>query len=358
MHSPRTEQLLAQNLAARPSPAKAAGDGAAAESPSAAGCGAANDLADRVAAALERARPLVRTAAANYPEHRKCFSCHHQTLPMLAVRSAGGTRGEADVALLKTQAEFIQKSFEGQIEDLRKGTGIGGRALTVGYGLWSLSLAGWKADETTAAMVTYLVKTQYDDGHWDVHTSRPPMEDSWETSTAVAIAGVRSFATAEQKEAADAAIAKAVDWLVARVPKTQEDKVFRLRALHWSSASQDALVAARQSVLAAQRDDGGWAQMDGMESDAYAAGQTLFVLHTSGMPPTEPAFLRGIEFLLKTQAADGSWFVKSRSKPIQVYFDNGDPHGKDQFISTPATCWALAALELVNVKATAEKTGD
>ena len=36
--------------------------------------------------------------------------------------------------------------------------------------------------------------------------------------------------------------------------------------------------------------------------------------------------------LLKTQRGDGSWFVKSRSKPVQVYFDNGDPHERDQFI--------------------------
>jgi hypothetical protein len=26
------------------------------------------------------------------------------------------------------------------------------------------------------------------------------------------------------------------------------------------------------------------------------------------------------------------------------FFDNGDPHGKDQFISIAATCWAVAAL--------------
>jgi N-acyl-D-amino-acid deacylase len=29
---------------------------------------------------------------------------------------------------------------------------------------------------------------------------------------------------------------------------------------------------------------------------------------------------------------------------VQVFFDNGDPHGKHQFISVAATCWAVAAL--------------
>ncbi len=31
---------------------------------------------------------LIRQAATNYPKHRQCFSCHHQTLPMLALREA------------------------------------------------------------------------------------------------------------------------------------------------------------------------------------------------------------------------------------------------------------------------------
>ena len=46
----------------------------------------------------------------------------------------------------------------------------------------------------------------------------------------------------------------------------------------------------------------------------------------------------------KNQKDDGSWLVKTRSKPIQKFFDNGDPHGKNQFISISATSWATAAL--------------
>jgi hypothetical protein len=51
-----------------------------------------------------------------------------------------------------------------------------------------------------------------------------------------------------------------------------------------------------------------------------------------------------VAFLLKTQQPDGSWLVETRSKPIQKFFDNGDPHGKSQFISITATGWAVAAL--------------
>src|SRR5206468_3733985 len=104
------------------------------------------------------------------------------------------------------------------------------------------------------------------------------------------------------------------------------------------------LQAARESVLAAQRDDGGWAQLAAFESDAYATGQTLVILRETGLSPSDPAYQRVAGYLLKTQCEDGSWLVKTRSQPIQVYFDNGDPHGEHQFISIPATSWAVAAL--------------
>ena len=45
-----------------------------------------------------------------------------------------------------------------------------------------------------------------------------------------------------------------------------------------------------------------------------------------------------------SQKDDGSWWVPSRSTPVQPYFDSGFPHGKDQFISMAGTCWANMAL--------------
>jgi len=52
----------------------------------------------------------------------------------------------------------------------------------------------------------------------------------------------------------------------------------------------------------------------------------------------------GLAFLLKTQRADGSWFVRSRSRPFQPYYESGFPYEHDQFISATASGWATAAL--------------
>jgi N-acyl-D-amino-acid deacylase len=82
-----------------------------------------------------------------------------------------------------------------------------------------------------------------------------------------------------------------------------------------------------------------------MPSDAYATGQALFALATAAkMSPAEPAFQKGIDYLLNTQAADGTWHVQTRSIWLQPYFESGFPYGRDQFISTAGTAWAAMAL--------------
>ena len=51
-----------------------------------------------------------------------------------------------------------------------------------------------------------------------------------------------------------------------------------------------------------------------------------------------------MQFLLKTQLGDGSWWVRSRAIPLQPLFESGFPHGPDQWISAAATNWAALAL--------------
>jgi mono/diheme cytochrome c family protein len=84
-----------------------------------------------------------------------------------------------------------------------------------------------------------------------------------------------------------------------------------------------------------------------LESDAWATGHTLFVLHeVGGVGVSDTAYQRGAEFLLRTQFDDGSWWVKNRTWPFQPHFNSQFPHGKDQWISAAGTAWATAALLL------------
>ena len=87
------------------------------------------------------------------------------------------------------------------------------------------------------------------------------------------------------------------------------------------------------------------AQLPTLASDAYATGQALIALKESGvLSASAPAYRRAVEFLLRSQHSDGSWFVRTRTNPVQPQFDSDFSHGADQFISAAATHWATMAL--------------
>jgi hypothetical protein len=84
-----------------------------------------------------------------------------------------------------------------------------------------------------------------------------------------------------------------------------------------------------------------------LPTDAYATGQALYALHHAGhLTVADPAFQRGLDYLLRTQFEDGSWRVASRSVKFQPYFESGFPHGHDQWISAAGTNWAALAVSL------------
>ena len=131
------------------------------------------------------------------------------------------------------------------------------------------------------------------------------------------------------------------------------DRVFQLLGLGWAHAEPESITRAVTNLAGAQREDGGWAQLPTLASDAYATGLALFALHEGGgVAVDHPAYQHGVEFLLRTQLEDGSWFVASRSFPIVGYSNSGFPHGRSQFISAAGTCWATMALTLTTPSST------
>ena len=82
-----------------------------------------------------------------------------------------------------------------------------------------------------------------------------------------------------------------------------------------------------------------------MKTAAYSTAQTLFMPRRCGVDGNHPALQVARDYLLKAQFSDDSWRVESRLKnKAQPFFENGDPHGEHEFVSTAATCWATAAL--------------
>ena len=297
-----------------------------------------------VKAAIDKAIPLLEQAAAGSSAHRQCFTCHGHALPVLAIveaRKRGFTINEDNLQaqLQHTAADLVR----GKANYLQ-GRGQGGRHIRAGYALWTLQAGGWPADKTTSAVTGYLVWDE-DVEHWRSPSNRPPSEVSHFTATYVALRGLGEYGTEQQAERIAKRRKKSRDWLIRTLPKETEDHVFRLLALSHLDVESSRLQAAANRLIETQRDDGGWAQLPEGTSDAYATGSVLYALYeTAALSPDDEVYQRGVEYLLRSQLADGSWLVRSRSKPFQTYYESGFPHGGDQFISMAASSWATLAL--------------
>jgi hypothetical protein len=301
-------------------------------------------------AAVDRAVPVLQKAGEGYIRQRGCFSCHHQALPVLALGAARERGFVVDAAALKAQVDHTEADLRGNVASYRTGQGQGGGIVRAGYSLWTLSAAAWMADETTAAVTTWVVGRDSDQGFWRSNSDRPPSEASNFTSTFLALQSLQVYPPADPA-AADARRARARDWLLATPAKDTEDRVFRLWGLKLAGAEAIEVHKAGKELRDAQREDGGWSQLPELESDAYATGSALVALSQAGeLTPQDAGYRKGISYLLRTQQEDGSWHVVTRSKPFQPYFESGFPYGKDQWISCAATSWAVWALVLPDAK--------
>jgi ankyrin repeat protein len=304
--------------------------------------------ANTVAAALARSIPLLERAspafAAASGEH--CVSCHHQSLPAMALGLARERGRKTDAKLAHEQAAETLEMLAPRRELYLQGIGVTDHQ-DPGYWLAGLAAAGQPADATTDALVHYLITKQSADGRWRASQHRPPMVGSDFATTALSLRALQHFGPPARAAEIQRRVGRARDWLHSDLPQTTEDRVFQLLGLAWSKADAGSLHKSAGSLRAMQRQDGGWSQLPGLASDAYATGQVLYALHEAdGLAASDPAYQKGIKNLLLTQCADGSWFVPTRSMPVQPYFESGFPHGRSQFISVAATCWATMAITL------------
>lgn len=300
--------------------------------------------------AIEKGLRRIETGAANYLKNASCFSCHHQYHAMAIVPAASRRGFHVEEKCLPEQVAFTLDSFRPSGEQIRKGRGIPGGNTMAAYALLALEQAGHRRDDVTDMLVEYLLVRQKPDGSWPAIMPRPPSEGSTFTNNALVLRALKKWAspdakdTPESRKRIDTAFKLGRDWLLAAAPTDTEDRAFHLRGLVSMDADADKINAAREKLLSSQNRDGSWSQLPNLKGDAYATGLVLVALRESGVAHDHPACRKGAQFLVKTQLADGSWLVTTRSRPVQKFFDNGDPHDKSQFISFAATGWAVQAL--------------
>lgn len=293
--------------------------------------------------AARRGLALIDAGAERYVGTQSCFSCHHQGTSLQVYAQARLAGLEINQQRLRKQLDFSAGYFAALTEEMRKGKGVQGSNDAVAAALAGFAQNDRAPDATTEAMAQFLLKRQLPDGSWFAADERPPSEGSFFASTALAIAGLRAYCPKAQQGELPGIISRAAAWLRKSKTADTEDIVWQVRGLKAAGDEAGARKAVR-ALRPLQRPDGGWAQLPRLTSDAYATGSALLALSDAGAPPEDEAFRKGVAYLLRTQQADGSWMVKSRATPRQTFFDNGDPHGRHQFISFVATGYATMAL--------------
>jgi ankyrin repeat protein len=302
------------------------------------GSGSQRSIADAVAPALA----LLEKQSHNFIRIGGCNSCHAQDLPSAAVGIAHdrGISAPKEIPQLPQSMHTLNPE---RIMDLAV-PGV----MTVGWELFDFGNNGVPRDEYTDAAVRFIKSMQTPAGNWDAFESRrPPMNTGVYQTAALAVYALKTYGPRAEQVDTDRALARAAAWLEAARPATTQDQAFHLMGLAWSNVKPVSIAAARKALVATQRPDGGWSQLPTMGSDSYATGEALYALNAAGrVSATDPVYAKGVKYLLKTQAADGSWHVKSRSIWVQPYFESGFPYGHDQWISAAGTSWATMALSL------------
>ena len=311
----------------------------------------AGNRAGRFREAIRRSLDLMASSSDTFLKNREtCVSCHHQNLPGMAMAWARDRGFRIDRGSLRRMMERQAADWSKRIQAMyQMDRHVPVPPEFLGYGLLALGEIGRPADEATDAAVWYLAALQRPDGHWRTNerVQRPPLGSGDIHSTVLAMRSLQLYPLEGHEREFAERVERTRRWLLEARPATHQERVFRLLGLAWSGSSSDDLAPWTTEIVSSQRDDGGWAQLPGLASDAFATGETLVALAIAGgIGTTHPVYERGLIFLLKTQFDDGSWYVRSRAWPFQPHFDSGFPHGRDQWISAAATAWATMALTL------------
>jgi N-acyl-D-amino-acid deacylase len=298
-----------------------------------------------VRTAVQRSVSLLERATTQFFRTGGCVACHEQPAAAFAV-GAARTKGIAidEQAAAQRWAQLTLSLNGSQFEGA---AALGGADNNL-YVAEALIRSGYQPDRKTDALAVSLAAYQGGDGGWHLPGyTRSPLQDNDFARTAMAIRALKAYGTPGRAAEIQGRIERGKQWLLRATPITTEDLVMRLSGVAAAGAPATELRRLVEPVLARQRADGGFAQRDGLPSDAYATGMTLWTLANAGViKPDHDAYRKGVRFLLGTQSADGSWHVVSRATTFQIYFESGFPYGRDQWISTMGTGWASAALSL------------
>ena len=298
--------------------------------------------------AVAQSVALLEEASPKFFPKSGCISCHNVSIPLLALTEARRRGYPVKPASTQLLVKQTVASYAPQRENLMSGAcGVLGSPGVGSYSLIPFKDEGYAPNSLTDAIVRCLSLGQHPDGHWHSGIdTRPPLSAEGDIpETALAARAMKSYTIPARADEIGAQVGRARSFLVSARPGFGSDYPYRLFGLVWTDAAGDQIKSAARDLVAQQRPDGGWAQNPDLSSDAYETGLSLAALAAADANSVKSAaYRRGVDYLMRTQEADGSWHVHTRAFGFQPYFESGFPHGHDQWISMAATAWSAMAL--------------
>jgi ankyrin repeat protein len=295
--------------------------------------------------AAGRGLELLEVSSQKFYEASGCVSCHHQNATGMAAGEASSRGLHVDAKASLARVGMLAEGPPMPLLLERMDIGV---PEIFASALVARAAEHVPADPMSDIIVANIAASQAADGSWHILGgigNRPPTSEGNITRVALCIRALKVYASPGRAREMAARVAKARRWLASAKPSTAEDRNMQLLGLHWAGDTAPSLKALTDAILAQQLPDGGWRMHDGVATDAYATGQSLYVVSKAGGVATDSAaYQRGVRYLLGTQNANGSWRVSSRAPKFQAYFNSGFPYGGDQWISAWATGWATMAL--------------
>lgn len=298
--------------------------------------------------AATKAVAVLQNSQKTWYTKETCASCHQQVFPAMAFRAARehGIPVDEQPALADAQAAFRFYSDLGRAVEYSY---VIDPALGDAYLLLGADAAGVRPSVITAVYARLIASRQEPDGRWETFDERPPQSYSAFTATAISVRAMQLYSHKSERADVEARSARAKNWLLSHKPRCTEERAYQLMGAKWAGADDRTLSQMAAELKATQQDDGGWNSIEGRASEAYSTGRALLALHDGGgVLTSDPAWRRGVEYLVRTQAADGTWHVESRLHPpapvSPPYIETGHPYGHDQFISSMGESLAVMAL--------------
>lgn len=311
---------------------------------------------DQVHQTVDRSIKYLQKESDSWLSTRKCAACHHAGMPFWALSEAAKQGYTIDTQYLADKFESMLGSREKLMAsrifpnpDEPPDPRPQGRGLNMGLPFLAVAALSYPSlsepqKQSLQLIAEEVVKKQQADGSWEFFAGlrRPPINETQTTDAAWIIMTLTGVTHPDSPEPQRAALTKANTWLDAAPPSDiHQDKTLKVLLGVRSQEPMETLQPTIKELLALQREDGGWSQtVPELKSDAFATGQTLYVLSLAGYSAEQPEIQRGINFLVATQTPEGTWPMISRSSP------DGSP-GSSKLL-TPIQCatssWATLGL--------------